>query len=185
MYDEKNSERGNLHALPWHPFIAGMYDCLADSRNLYILQELGHCGTLGDVISRHGPLPTSVCRFYFANLVLALEFLRSIKWVHLDVKPDNILVGADGYLMLADFGSSGPWREERWWAEVGSLQYFSPEWAQRKTRLNMIMALDWWSAGCILYEMATGREVSGFLHRTVIFTWGEVGTKLHASSCSL
>lgn len=42
-----------------------------------------------------------------AEIVLAIEFLHSKGLVHRDIKPDNILIGADGHIKLADFGLCG------------------------------------------------------------------------------
>lgn len=163
MYDEKAVERMNLHALPWHPFVAGAYDCLADTRNLYILQEAGLGGTLGQLLRARGALPTSVCRFFLANIVLALEHIQKAGIVHGDIKPDNLVLGADGFLMLADFGVSSGWDEQRRWDAVGTLPYTSPEFALQRTGTDARRALDWWSVGCVLYEMATGKMVRRFL----------------------
>lgn len=171
MQDEKNVERANLRMIPWHPFIAGMYDCLADTRNLYLLQELGHCGTLAQRIHAHtrsrsrsphdvgGGFPPDVCRFYFTNIVFALEYIQSFAFVHGDVKPDNFFVGADGYLMLGDFGLASRWDEVRDWGVIATMPYMSPEFARLQIDGVAKRALDWWGAGCILYEMATGRMV--------------------------
>ena len=159
MHDGKAVERMNLHALPWHPFIAGVYDCLADTRNLYLLQEAGLGGTLGDLLRTRGALPASVCRFFLANIVLALEHIQRAGIVHGDVKPDNLVLGADGFLMLADFGVSSRWDEPRIWDALGTVPYMSPEFAQRRVDDDAKRALDWWSVGCVLYEMATGKMV--------------------------
>ncbi|EKM55286.1 uncharacterized protein PHACADRAFT_48045, partial [Phanerochaete carnosa HHB-10118-sp] len=156
-WDEKNFERGNLHWLAWHPFIAGMYDCLADSRNLYLLQELAPLGTLEAYIEKHAPLHASVAQFYFSNIVVALEHLASLHFVHGDLKPGNILIGGNGYLMLADFGLASRWDEPRDWEHVGTPNYLSPEIVRGTIDSVAKQCLDWWGAACILYEMATGK----------------------------
>ena len=143
----------------WHPFIAGMYDCLTDSRNLYLLQELGPLGSLDAYIDSHGPLAAPVAQFYFSNIVVALEHLASLHLVHGDIKPGNIVLGGTGYLMLADFGLASRWDEPRDWEHVGTPNYMSPEIGRGCFRPHALQALDWWSAACVLYEMATGRMV--------------------------
>ena len=165
MHDEKNVERVNLRSIPWHPFIAGIYDCIADSRNMYLLQELAHGGTLSERIraSRTG-LPADVCRFYFGNIVLALEYVHSLGLVHGDVKPDNFFVGGDGYLMLGDFGLTSKYDEEREWGVIATQAYMSPEFGLEQYDMESKKALDWWAAGCTLFEMATGKMVRSCLH---------------------
>ncbi|KAI0089969.1 kinase-like domain-containing protein [Irpex rosettiformis] len=169
-----NRERRNLSMLEWHPFIAGMYACLQDSKNLYLLTELGHLGSLKELIRDRGPLPTSVCRFYFANLVLALEFLHGNKLIHCDLKPENIVIGADGYLMICDLGISGFRDEKRNWNLVGTTEYTSPEALKGQVQEEIVESVDWWALACILYEMATAKLVFWNLEGEL---YGEVAQK--------
>lgn len=53
-----------------------------------------------DVLSEHE------CKFYAAEIVLAIESVHKLNCIHRDVKPDNILIGKDGHIKLSDFGLS-------------------------------------------------------------------------------
>jgi 3-phosphoinositide dependent protein kinase-1 len=52
------------------------------------------------------PLPLDTCRFFIAELVLALESIHTKKIVHRDLKPDNILLDENFHLKLCDFGEA-------------------------------------------------------------------------------
>ena len=53
-----------------------------------------------------GPLPLEMARMYFAETVLALEYIHDYGIVHRDLKPDNLLITNEGHIKLTDFGLS-------------------------------------------------------------------------------
>lgn len=157
--DEKNRERRALVKMPWNPFIAGIIDAFDDQRNLYHVLELGIWGSFYDYI-KDRKLHTAQCRFYFANIICGILFIHSRGIVHRDIKPENILMGGDGYLMLTDFGNSQLIDSKDPWDEMGTLNYLAPDCVDSLCAPEFATALDWWSAACILFEMATGEQVS-------------------------
>ena len=70
-----------------------------------------------------------VAKFYFAEIVLALEYLHQNNIFYRDLKPENILLDVDGHIKLADFGISrlGFTERERTNSFCGSPEYMSPE----------------------------------------------------------
>ncbi|KAI0782225.1 kinase-like domain-containing protein [Abortiporus biennis] len=154
---QRNAERRALVDLAWHPFIVGLVDAFVDNVNLYQVLELGACGCLTDRIEAEGKLSTDATRFYLSNILLGLEFLHSNGLVHRDLKPDNIIIGADGYCMIGDLGCSEHYEAEGLWYHVGTPHYLSPEAAKGTVKRDERMAPDWWAFGLMVFELATGR----------------------------
>lgn len=93
-------------------------------------------------------------KFYAANIVLILEALHKKNIVHRDIKAENFLVDADGYLKLADFGNA---KEEmlngrRAYSICGTREFMAPEMLNASV-LGYDFSQDWWSFGCVLYDM--------------------------------
>jgi serine/threonine protein kinase len=87
--------------------------------------------------------------------VLALGYLHVNKIVHRDLKPENVLMDKDGYVCLADFGLAkflSP--DEQTHSFCGTAEYLAPEILDMQ---GHNFAVDWWTLGILLYEMATGR----------------------------
>lgn len=138
----------------------GIIQTFHDSRNLYLMLELIPCGTLHSLIQKRAPFGPAATAFYFANIVCGLNFLENHDIIHRDIKPDNILVGPDGYLCLADFGSAARGSEENDWLMVGTPTYMAPEsFSPQGQSQRVYTGVDWWSSGCVLYEMITRKMV--------------------------
>ncbi|PIL24296.1 hypothetical protein GSI_14049 [Ganoderma sinense ZZ0214-1] len=113
-----------------------MLDAYMDPRNTYLLLELGTCGSVQDRILRTDGLPLEEARFYYSNLILGIEFLHSQGIIHRDIKADNLLISANGYAMITDFGVA------------------HPEVINDNTNLPAARyAIDWWAAGVTLFDM--------------------------------
>lgn len=112
-----------------------------------------------------GPLPVDLARLYFAETVLAVEYLHSYGIVHRDLKPDNLLITGMGHIKLTDFGLSKVGlmnlatnlyegyldRETKQFSDkqvFGTPEYIAPEVILRQ---GYGKPVDWWSMGIILY----------------------------------
>ncbi|KIM49359.1 hypothetical protein M413DRAFT_44499, partial [Hebeloma cylindrosporum] len=168
----KDLERGNLASIPWNPFVAGIFQTFHDSQKLYMALEFIPGLTLRSRLRQiKGGFKHNEANFYFANIICAIEFLHAEGIVHRDIKPDNILLGPDGYLCLTDFGSSAKLSQlDGSWTETGTIYYMAPECqvGARHEPRDIPEAIDWWSSGCVLYEMVTG--ILPFFHLAALGT---------------
>ncbi|GAA5913063.1 uncharacterized protein JCM6883_000505 [Sporobolomyces salmoneus] len=146
-----NSERNTL-SLIQHPFIVNLFCTFQDEANLYLLLEYVQGGELFSHLRRAGRFSADVTRFYIANLVLALEHLHSQNIIYRDLKPENLLIGADGYIKVTDFGFA-KYVKDRTWTLCGTPEYISPEII---TATGHGAAADWWALGVLLFELLSG-----------------------------
>lgn len=97
-----------------------------------------------------------VAKFYFAEIVLAMEYLHAKNIFYRDLKPENVLLDQDGHVKLADFGISrlNFGAKERSSSFCGSPEYMSPEML-KASRIHG-RSVDYYALGALLYEMLTG-----------------------------
>ena len=98
----------------------------------------------------------SYCKFYLAQLVCALEYLRIHHLLHRDIKGDNLVLDEDGNLVLTDFGFAKKMRPgvaNR--TCCGTLAYIAPEMLVSSPQ-GYGYEVDWWSTGVVLFTILTG-----------------------------
>nr|CAD1839654.1 unnamed protein product [Ananas comosus var. bracteatus] len=89
-----------------NPFVVRFFYSFTSRENLYLVMEYLNGGDLYSMLRNLGCLDEDVARIYIAEVVLALEYLHSLRIVHRDLKPDNLLIAHDGHIKLTDFGLS-------------------------------------------------------------------------------
>ena len=87
------------------PNVVSFKHCLMNEGRVYLFMSYVEGGTLQQVVEKYEP-PVSHLMFWFAELVLAIEYVHSVGIIHRDVKPANCMIGTDGHLRLCDFGLS-------------------------------------------------------------------------------
>ena len=98
--------------------------------------------------------PEDKVRFYAASIGLALDYLHSKGIIYRDIKPENILIGEDGYLKLIDFGMAKIVKDnEKATSFCGTPEYLAPEII---TGEGHNKSADWWSYGILIFEMLCG-----------------------------
>lgn len=140
-----------------HHNIVNLLDVGMDGENRYLIMEYVKGQTLKEVIRQKGRLTAPVAAQITIRILSALQHAHQNGIIHRDIKPQNILVHADGHIKVADFGiarmanSSTLTKGD---SVMGSVHYFSPEQAQGK---GTDVTSDLYSVGVTLYEMLTGR----------------------------
>ncbi|PIA17050.1 Pkinase-domain-containing protein [Coemansia reversa NRRL 1564] len=146
-----NNEK-NILEVSRFPFIVQLECTMQNERNLYMLMEYVPGGELFSHLRRAGRFPDDVARFYAAEIVLALDYLHSMKIIWRDTKPENILLDSAGHVKLTDFGFAKR-VEGRTWTLCGTPEYLAPEIIQSKGHGK---AVDWWALGILIFEMLAG-----------------------------
>jgi cGMP-dependent protein kinase len=139
-----------------HPLILLLVKTFETPRSMYILTELVTGGDLFnalDCIERL--LRPSEAQFYVGSLVLVLEHISDRHLIYRDLKPENVLLDAQGYVKLIDFGTakklSGP--GARTYTVIGSWHFMAPEVSKR---VGYGTEADIWSLGVIFFECVNG-----------------------------
>lgn len=151
----------NTSAQLTHPNIVRVLDCGEVPPHLYYTMEFVPGKSLKAYIEQHGALPLPSVLRVSVQVAEALEHAREHNVVHRDVKPENIIVQADGHAKLADFGlaknvlSSGASGLTRPGDGLGTLPYMPPE--QIADAVYADHRCDVYSLGASIYHMLTGR----------------------------
>ncbi|MBO6003864.1 MAG: Stk1 family PASTA domain-containing Ser/Thr kinase [Aeriscardovia sp.] len=125
----------------------------------YIIMEYVKGQTLREIIRKNGALNPTDAGQIIVGILNALEYSHRMGIIHRDIKPSNVMVSEQGVVKVMDFGiaralddSATTMTQSQ--GVVGTAQYLSPEQAKGE---NIDMRSDLYSAGCVLYEMLTGR----------------------------
>ncbi len=134
-----------------HPFCTKFIGAYQDSVWLYILQEYLPGGEFFSHLQDVAVLPEQDCKFYAANVLLALEHIHHHSMIYRDLKPENLLLDRDGYIKIADFGFAKRTKAGlRTFTICGTPAYQAPEIISRK---GTGKEADVWSLGILIYEM--------------------------------
>jgi len=135
-----------------HPFIVTLHETYADDKNIFLLLGVALGGDLYRLIEKLGQVHEKIARFYAGSLTLALEHMHSREMIYRDLKPENVLLDAQGYVKLCDFGFAKK-ITDRTYTRCGTPDYTCPEMLLNQ---GVNQACDWWALGILIFEMLTG-----------------------------
>jgi serine/threonine protein kinase/CRP-like cAMP-binding protein len=142
----------NLLEMCDHPFVLSLVASFQDDKEIYMVFDLILGGELFSHLRKMKRFDMETTMFYAACVASAFTYLHERKIVYRDLKPENLLFDADGYLKVVDFGFA-KMVTDRTWTLCGTPDYLAPEVIQNK---GHNASADWWSFGVLCYEMLVG-----------------------------
>ncbi|MFK0115900.1 Stk1 family PASTA domain-containing Ser/Thr kinase [Streptomyces sp. NPDC090994] len=140
-----------------HPNVVQVFDQGTDGGYVYLAMEYVSGCTLRDVLRERGALRPRAALDILEPILAALGAAHRAGFVHRDMKPENVLIGDDGRVKVADFGlvravntvtsTTG--------AVLGTVSYLAPEQIEHGTADPRV---DVYACGVVLYEMLTGAK---------------------------
>ncbi|MDV7223950.1 protein kinase domain-containing protein, partial [Streptomyces prunicolor] len=140
-----------------HPNVVQVFDQGADRSYVYLAMEYVAGCTLRDVLRERGALQPRAALDIMEPVLAALGAAHRAGFVHRDMKPENVLIGDDGRVKVADFGlvRSVDTNTSTTGAVLGTVSYLAPEQIEGSTADPRV---DVYACGVVLYEMLTGQK---------------------------
>lgn len=151
-------ERKALRAID-NPFVVKLCGSFQDRACVYLVLEYVPGGDLGwlQYSKLNQRLPEDDARFYASEILVALQYMHSVGYMHRDVKPENILLDQDGHIKLGDFGfAKSVDKNGRCFTNLGTPHYLAPEQLDIHNKAGYTAIVDWWSYACLLFCLVDG-----------------------------
>jgi len=154
------------------PFLVPVYFAFQDARNIYLVMHFLPGGDLHFLLqnkrllakgksaaatANRRKLPEWHARFYMAEILLALEEMHSFGLVYRDLKPENVLLDAQGHVRLSDFGLAGDLNVEGDGKTVGACGTMGYQSQELLANMRYDTTPDVFAFGVVLYELLHGQ----------------------------
>lgn len=139
-----------------HSNIVKLFYAFQDNNKLYLLLEYLDGGELFHHLAQEKFMSEKSSSYYIAQMILAIRYLHlNLKVIYRDLKPENCMLNSNGDLVLTDFGLSkvSTLDQDSNHSMIGTPQYMAPEILKGEP---YDFQVDWWSLGCISYDLLTG-----------------------------
>lgn len=137
-----------------HPFLVKMSYVFQTEQKVYFVMNFIRGGELFTHLNNEKRFVEDKAKFYALQILLSIGYLHTQGIIYRDIKPENILMGDDGYLYLADFGLAKSVKSgELATTFCGTPEYLAPEIIRDKGHDH---AVDLWACGILIYEMIVG-----------------------------
>ena len=137
-----NNEKNILLKKTNNKWLPKLYKTFTDKNFLYIVMEYLPGGDLMNLFIKKDVLKEKDAKFYIAEILLAVESLHKMGYIHRDLKPDNILIAKNGHIKLSDFGLCakydvyGKFRKNEGFSEKEKQFYFGEDSDCREKRVK-------------------------------------------------
>lgn len=158
--DERFLREARAAASLSHPNLVGVFDGDEFDGQHFMAMEYVEGFGVGDILQMRGPAPVPLALRWLQQAAVALEYVHGRGLIHRDVKPQNMLIHADGKLKLMDLGLAKDMLDPEHsltitGAVVGSPNYISPE--QIRNPKTVDARTDLYSLGISFYQMLTAK----------------------------
>jgi len=137
-----------------HKNICRLYSYFHDASRVFIILEYCVNGNLFKKLKEVKLMPSKEASRYVREIAEGLAHIHKLNVIHRDLKPEDVLLGKNNEVKLADFGWCVHTPQSRRQTFCGTLDYLSPEMLNGRPHDKRI---DHWSLGCIAFELLIGR----------------------------